>query len=74
MNQAYGRNDSGRPDLIVEIISPESISRDQGRKLVEYESEKVFEYWLIDPIRKEAEFYQLGEDNLYHQSWILAGL
>jgi Uma2 family endonuclease len=59
---------AGPPDLIVEIVSPESISRDRGRKFVEYESEMIPEYWLLDPIRKEAEFYQLGTDNHYHLS------
>lgn len=59
---------AGPPDLIIEIISPESISRDRGRKFVEYESEGVPEYWLVDPIRKEAEFYQLGSDHHYHLS------
>jgi Uma2 family endonuclease len=59
---------TGPPDLIIEIISPESISRDRGRKFVEYESEGVPEYWLIDPLRKEAEFYQSGYDNHYHLS------
>jgi len=24
------------------------------------------EYWLIDPIRKQAEFYRIGTDNSYH--------
>jgi len=56
----------GPPDLVVEIVSPESVSRDRGRKFVEYESEGVPEYWLIDPIRRQAEFYQLGQDSLYH--------
>ena len=41
----------GPPDLVVEIISPESIDRDRGRKFVEYEAESIPEYWLIDPIR-----------------------
>jgi hypothetical protein len=26
------------------------------------------EYWLLDPIRKQAEFYQLGEDGHYHMA------
>ena len=58
----------GAADLIVEIISPESINRDRGRKFVEYEREGVPEYWIIDPLRKQAEFYRLGEDKLYHLS------
>jgi Uma2 family endonuclease len=56
----------GPADLVVEIVSPESISRDRGRKFVEYESEGIPEYWLIDPIRQQAEFYRLGDDRHYH--------
>jgi Uma2 family endonuclease len=58
----------GPADLVIEIISPESISRDRGRKFVEYEAEGIAEYWLLDPIRKQAEFYQLGEDGHYHMA------
>jgi Uma2 family endonuclease len=56
----------GPADLAVEIISTESRARDRGEKFYEYEQGGVREYWLIDPIRKQAEFYLLGEDNLYH--------
>jgi hypothetical protein len=33
---------------------------------VEYEAAGIPEYWLIDPVRLEAVFYQLGEDGHYH--------
>jgi len=56
----------GPADLVVEIISTESRARDRGDKFYEYEQGGVREYWLIDPIRKQAEFYLLGDDNLYH--------
>lgn len=55
----------GPADLVVEIISPESIGRDRGEKFVEYEQSGVEEYWLIDPDREQAEFYQLGTDGRY---------
>ena len=55
----------GPADLIVEIISPESIGRDRGDKFVEYEAAGVREYWLIDPLRQQAEFYELSADGLY---------
>jgi Uma2 family endonuclease len=55
----------GPADLIVEIISPESIGRDRGDKFVEYEAAGVREYWLIDPLRQQVEFYQLNEQGLY---------
>ena len=56
----------GAADVAVEIISSESINRDRGEKFVEYESAGVLEYWLIDPIREQADFYQLGADDRYH--------
>ncbi|MEW6126356.1 MAG: Uma2 family endonuclease [Acidobacteriota bacterium] len=55
----------GPADLVVEIISPESRVRDRGEKFYEYEEGGVREYWLIDPMRKKAEFYCLGEDKTY---------
>lgn len=55
----------GPADLVVEIISPESRSRDRGDKFYEYEEGGVPEYWMLDPIRKQAEFYHLGEDRIY---------
>jgi Uma2 family endonuclease len=55
----------GPADLAIEIISPESRSRDRGEKFYEYEQGGVREFWLLDPLRKRAEFYQLGDDGLY---------
>jgi Uma2 family endonuclease len=55
----------GPADLIVEIVSPESIGRDRGDKFVEYEAAGVREYWLIDPLRQQVEFYQLDDQGLY---------
>ncbi|MFT5369807.1 MAG: Uma2 family endonuclease [Candidatus Latescibacterota bacterium] len=51
---------NGPADMVIEIISPESIGRDRGVKFVEYESAGVPEYWLIDPIRQQVEFYRLN--------------
>jgi Uma2 family endonuclease len=56
---------AGPADLAVEIVSPESARRDRVEKLREYEQGGVREYWLIDPQRKEALFYQLGADHRY---------
>jgi len=56
----------GPADMVIEIISEESIGRDRGEKFVEYEAAGVSEYWLIDPIREQAEFYRIGTDNHYH--------
>ncbi len=51
--------------LVIEVISPESRARDRGEKFENYEKAGVSEYWLIDPERRRAEFYHLGEDGFY---------
>lgn len=61
----------GAADLAIEIVSPESFARDRGDKFVEYESAGVREYWLIDPQRRQAEFYQLDDDK--HFQLVLSG-
>ncbi|MDW8100879.1 MAG: Uma2 family endonuclease [Anaerolineae bacterium] len=55
----------GAPELVVEIVSPQSVARDRGSKFVEYEAAGVAEYWLIDLLRRRAEFYQLDAEGRY---------
>jgi Uma2 family endonuclease len=64
----------GAPNLVVEVTSPESFARDRGEKFVEYEAAGVKEYWLVDPDRRQAEFYVLGEDGRYHPVPAQAGV
>lgn len=47
----------GAADLVIEIVSPESIVRDTQDKFEEYEAAGVREYWVIDPNRRTANFY-----------------
>jgi Uma2 family endonuclease len=51
----------GPADMVVEIISPDSVERDRIKKFNEYEAAGIPEYWLIDPERESAEFYLLIE-------------
>jgi len=55
----------GTPDLIVEILSPSSASRDMKYKFSLYERFGVKEYWLVDPVYKTVQVYTLGIDKLY---------
>ena len=55
----------GPGDLVVEIISPGSRAVDRGEKFYEYEQGGVPEFWLIDPQRKQAEFYQRADDGIF---------
>ena len=56
----------GPADLAVEVVSPESQERDRVTKFSEYEQNGVGEYWLIDPLHEQAEFYRRGSDGLFH--------
>jgi Uma2 family endonuclease len=51
----------GAPDLIVEVVSPDSESRDWREKYLEYQESGVAEYWVIDPNSAHAEFYGLKD-------------
>ena len=41
--------EEGRPDLVIEVVSPTSRPKDSVRKLHDYAAIGVPEYWLIDP-------------------------
>lgn len=57
----------GPPDLIVEIISPDSVHRDRHDKFREYRAAGVREYWIIDPRpdKHRADFFRLDEQGEY---------
>lgn len=55
----------GAADLVIEVISPESIVRDTEDKFEEYESAGVKEYWLINPNRRTVNFYGFDEKRKY---------
>ena len=47
------------PDLIVEVLSPSTESRDRGIKFTDYASHGVREYWIIDTVAESVELYRL---------------
>lgn len=49
----------GAPDLIVEIVSPDSGARDYREKFNDYQAAGVREYWIIDPIGQKLEVHEL---------------
>lgn len=55
----------GAPDLVVEIVSPDSQSRDYRDKYAEYERAGVREYWIADPTSARIEGYGLGKKKRY---------
>jgi len=55
----------GPADLVVEIISPDSVKRDRIEKFAEYQAGGVREYWIIDPTKQKSQFFVLAGEGLY---------
>jgi Uma2 family endonuclease len=55
----------GAPDLVLEIVSPESTARDWREKHAEYEAAGVREYWIVDPQAQRVEAYELSTRKKY---------
>ena len=51
----------GAPDLIVEILSPSTASKDLNEKYQLYEEHGVKEYWVVYPGEAVLEIYELQE-------------
>jgi Uma2 family endonuclease len=58
---------SGPADLVVEVISDDSVSRDRADKFYEYQAAGVMEYWIIDPRPgyERVDFYVLDAKGRY---------
>lgn len=57
----------GAPDLILEVVSPDSVRRDWRTKYHEYETAGVKEYWIVDPASEVVEAYHLSKKKSYQQ-------
>jgi Uma2 family endonuclease len=57
----------GAPDLVVEVISGDSVTRDRRDKWGEYQAAGVREYWIVDPRpgRRQIDVYRLDEAGRY---------
>ncbi|HVA51147.1 MAG TPA: Uma2 family endonuclease [Pirellulales bacterium] len=55
----------GAPNLIIEVVSEDSVDRDWRVKYLEYEAAGVDEYWVIDPLYQRLEAYALDADKAY---------
>ncbi|NIR69558.1 Uma2 family endonuclease [candidate division KSB1 bacterium] len=64
----------GAPDLIVEIVSSDSVERDWRDKYLEYENAGVREYWIIDPNNERFAIYCLNESGEYEAQPLEQGI
>ena len=55
----------GPADLVVEVLSPDSVARDRGIKLRDYAAAGVQEYWLLDPEAEQIEVYDRQPDGTF---------
>jgi Uma2 family endonuclease len=58
---------SGPADLVVEVVSDDSVARDRADKFYEYQAAGIREYWIIDPRPgyERADFYVLDDKGRY---------
>ena len=57
----------GPGDLVIEIVSTDSVQRDYEDKFKEYQSGGVPEYWLIDPLSQQVSFFQRDADGIFQR-------
>jgi Uma2 family endonuclease len=57
----------GPADLVVEVVSPDSINRDRVEKFYEYQEVGIPEYLILDPRpgKERVDYYRLAEDGKY---------
>jgi Uma2 family endonuclease len=63
--RVHDRYVEGAADVVVEIVSPDSRTRDRAEKLAEYERGGVPEYWIVDPLAQRVDCWWLGEGGRY---------
>ncbi len=55
----------GAPDIVIEILSPSTASKDIIKKRRLYERNKVKQYWIVDAQEKEIYIYKLQDNSKY---------
>ncbi|MFH0924885.1 MAG: Uma2 family endonuclease [bacterium] len=59
------RGCKGAPTIVIEIVSPYTVSKDIQKKFFLYERFGVKEYWIVHPIDKTVMVFKLEENGEY---------
>jgi Uma2 family endonuclease len=67
LDRLDGKRLAGAADLLIELVSDDSVRRDRVDKFREYREAGVPEYWIIDPRpgKHRADFYELDPNGQY---------
>ena len=63
-NKLNDKGCTGAPDWIVEIVSPGSRKMDYFTKLFKYRTAGVREYWIVNPLTRTVNVYDLEKEEL----------
>lgn len=58
---------AGPADLVMEIVSPDSVERDYETKREQYQRFGIPEYWIVDEELQKVTLLRLGEDKQYYE-------
>ena len=61
------RGCNGAPDWIIEVVSQSTKRMDYGIKLFKYRTAGVREYWIVNPLNKTVNVYDLLTNELTDQ-------
>ena len=53
------RGCNGAPDWIIEVVSPGTKRMDYGIKLFQYRTAGVREYWIVNPLNRTVNVYEI---------------
>jgi Uma2 family endonuclease len=74
LRRAYRNYVEGPPDLVIEIVSPESAERDYVSKRQLYEKHGVREYWILDEGLNKVVLLRLDATGHYREVQVRKGI